>query len=77
MPYSVIYDKSKPNNLDQSGCVKPQNEMAQEFNRQLKDKVSQLRLQLPSGAFTYVDVYSVKYALISNAQNQGNLINYF
>lgn len=50
--------------------------MAQEFNRQLKDKVSQLRLQLPYGAFTYVDVYSVKYALISNAQNQGNLINY-
>lgn len=77
LPYSVIYDKSKPNNLDQSGCVKPQNEMAQEFNRQLKDKVSQLRLQLPYGAFTYVDVYSVKYALISNAQNQGNLINYF
>ncbi|KAK9224965.1 hypothetical protein WN943_010005 [Citrus x changshan-huyou] len=71
LPYSVIYDKSKPNNLDQSGCVKPQNEMAQEFNRQLKDKVSQLRLQLPYGAFTYVDVYSVKYALISNAQNQG------
>ncbi|XP_044479063.1 GDSL esterase/lipase At3g27950-like [Mangifera indica] len=71
LPYSVIYDKLKPANLDQSGCVKPQNEIAQEFNRQLKNKISQLRQQLPHAAITHVDVYSVKYALISNAKNQG------
>ncbi len=73
LPYNVIYDKSKPGNLDQIGCVKPQNEVAQEFNRQLKDRVFKLRAQLPNAVFTYVDVYSAKYALISNAKNEGNL----
>ena len=53
--------------------MKPKNEVAQEFNRQLKDMVFQLRAQLPNAAFTYVDVYSAKYALISNAKNEGNL----
>ncbi|KAL5793174.1 hypothetical protein ACOSP7_001768 [Xanthoceras sorbifolium] len=33
--------------------------------------MSQLRVQLPQAAVTYVDVYSVKYAMISNAKNQG------
>lgn len=71
LPYNVIYDKSKPGNLDQIGCVKPQNEVAQEFNRQLKDRVFKLRAQLPNAVLTYVDVYSAKYALISNAKNEG------
>nr|XP_023884693.1 GDSL esterase/lipase At5g14450-like [Quercus suber] len=70
LPYIVIY-QSKSGNLDQIGCVKPQNEVAQEFNRQLTDMVFQLRAQLPNAAFTYVDVYSAKYALISNTKNEG------
>lgn len=72
LPFSVMLYQPKAHNLDQNGCVKPQNEMAKEFNRLLKDKVSQLRTQLPSAAITYVDVYSAKYALISDAKNQGN-----
>ncbi|XP_059639802.1 GDSL esterase/lipase At3g27950 [Cornus florida] len=71
LPYSNIYYQQKSGNLDQNGCVKPHNGVAQEFNRQLKDRVSQLRAQLPSAKFTYVDVYSAKYAVISNAMNQG------
>ncbi|XP_010243018.1 PREDICTED: GDSL esterase/lipase At5g14450 isoform X2 [Nelumbo nucifera] len=71
LPYSFIYDQSKPGNLDEGGCVKPENDVAQEFNRQLKDRVTQFRLRLPHAAFTYVDVYSVKYELVSNATKQG------
>ncbi|CAK9169220.1 unnamed protein product [Ilex paraguariensis] len=71
LPYNEIYYQPKPGNLDGNGCVVSQNEVAQEFNRQLKDRVSQLRAQLPHAAFTYVDVYSAKYTLISNAKNQG------
>ncbi|KAF5479587.1 hypothetical protein F2P56_000396 [Juglans regia] len=71
LPKSVINDRSKPGNLDQIGCVKPQNEIAQEFNRQLKDMVFKLRAQLPDAALTHVDMYSAKYALISNAKNEG------
>ncbi|XP_031383994.1 GDSL esterase/lipase At3g27950 isoform X2 [Punica granatum] len=71
LPYSVIYDPSKPTNLDESGCVAPQNEMAREFNKQLKDTVLRLRKQLPAAVFTYVDVYSAKYALVSEAKHLG------
>ncbi|XP_028963578.1 GDSL esterase/lipase At3g27950 isoform X2 [Malus domestica] len=70
LPYSVIYDKSKPGNLDKSGCVKPLNAVAQEFNRQLKNSIMLLRSLLPLAAFTYVDVYSAKYTLISDAKKQ-------
>lgn len=57
--------------LDQYGCVKAQNDMAVEFNRQLKDRVIKLRAELPEAAITYVDVYAAKYGLISNAKNEG------
>ncbi|KAH7532508.1 GDSL esterase/lipase At3g27950 [Ziziphus jujuba] len=71
LPYTVIYDKSKPGSLDGNGCVKPQNAVAQEFNRQLKDKLLQLKKTLPLAVFTYVNVYSAKYELISYAKDLG------
>ncbi|KAL3526054.1 hypothetical protein ACH5RR_014426 [Cinchona calisaya] len=71
LPYNVIYYKLKPHNLDSNGCVDPQNKVAQEFNMQLKQKVIQLRAQLPAAAFTYVDMYYAKYSLISNAKKLG------
>ncbi|KAE8701848.1 Cleavage stimulating factor 64 [Hibiscus syriacus] len=70
-PFSVMIYQPKVHDLDRYGCVIPQIEMAKEFNRQLKDKVSELRTQFPLTAFTYVDVYSAKYALISDAERQG------
>ncbi|OMO81624.1 Lipase, GDSL [Corchorus olitorius] len=57
--------------VDKYGCATPFNEVAQYFNQKLKDVVSQLRKELPSAAFTYVDVYSVKYTLISQAKKFG------
>lgn len=78
LPYSVIYYQQKPRNLDRYGCVKPHNKVAQEFNKQLKDMVIKLRAQLPHAAFTYVDVYSVKYSLVSQAKDLGfvDLMNF-
>ncbi|KAK9272722.1 hypothetical protein L1049_003099 [Liquidambar formosana] len=69
LPLNAIPYKLRNGTLDQSGCVKSMNEMTQEFNWQLKDRVTQLRTQLSLAAFTYVDVYSAKYELISNAKN--------
>ncbi|MBA0605878.1 hypothetical protein Godav_018410, partial [Gossypium davidsonii] len=54
LPYNVIYGK-KPGNVDKNGCVKAQNEAAIEFNKQLKNKITWLRTQLPFAKFTYVD----------------------
>ncbi|KAJ7974677.1 GDSL esterase/lipase [Quillaja saponaria] len=60
-----------PGLVDQYGCIKTQNEMAVEFNRQLKDRVIKLRAELPQAAITYVDVYAAKYGLISNSKSEG------
>lgn len=57
--------------VDKSGCGTPFNEVAQYFNRGLKKVVFQLRKKLPLAAITYVDVYSVKYKLISQARKHG------
>ncbi|KAL6994343.1 hypothetical protein U1Q18_012449 [Sarracenia purpurea var. burkii] len=57
--------------MDPNGCVKDQNEVIQEFNAQLRAKVSELRAAYPNATFTYVDVYSAKYNLISNAKKLG------
>ncbi|KAK7339455.1 hypothetical protein VNO77_20125 [Canavalia gladiata] len=71
LPFNVLSYKSKQGNLDPNGCVKPQNEMAQEFNRQLKEQVFQLRRKFPLAKFTYVDMYKAKYQLVSNAKKLG------
>ena len=57
--------------------MKPQNAVAQEYNRQLKDRVLQLRTELPLAALTYVDVYSAKYELISRAKDLGKFTNHY
>ncbi|XWS63738.1 hypothetical protein CRYUN_Cryun06bG0127300 [Craigia yunnanensis] len=57
--------------VDKYGCGSPFNEVAQYFNQRLEDVVIQLRKQLPLAAITYVDVYSVKYTLISQAKKLG------
>ncbi|GFQ03274.1 GDSL esterase/lipase at3g26430 [Phtheirospermum japonicum] len=57
--------------VDKAGCASPFNEVAQYFNLGLKEAVVQLRKALPLAALTYVDVYSVKYELISHANKHG------
>ncbi|GLT36650.1 hypothetical protein SLA2020_110130 [Shorea laevis] len=71
LPQQVLDYPPKPENVDQNGCIKSQNEVAQEFNRQLKERVSLLRVRLQDAALTYVDIYSAKYSLISDAMKHG------
>ncbi|XP_028792951.1 GDSL esterase/lipase At5g14450-like [Neltuma alba] len=72
LPVNLFYKHNlPPGYLDQYGCVKDQNDMAIEFNKQLKDRVIKLRTELPEAAITYVDVYAAKYGLISNAKTEG------
>lgn len=70
----VIYAKNldpPPGSLDEVGCAKDQNAIAIEFNKQLRAKVIQLRSDLPKAILIYVDMYSAKYELISNAKDLG------
>lgn len=61
----------KPGFLDPFGCIRSQNDLAIEFNKQLEDRLIKLRAELPRGALTYVDVYTAKYNLISSTRSQG------
>ncbi|KAL8157016.1 GDSL esterase/lipase At5g14450-like [Apium graveolens] len=68
LPFFVVNYPPKAGNSDQNGCVKSYNDLAQEFNKQLKDRIIELRTQLNNVFITYVDIYSVKYSLISEAR---------
>ncbi|KAL6552931.1 hypothetical protein OROGR_006773 [Orobanche gracilis] len=57
--------------LDEHGCVKSQNDIAIELNKQLKNEILKLRSELSSEAkIIYVDMYSAKLELITTAYNQ-------
>ncbi|XWS63739.1 hypothetical protein CRYUN_Cryun06bG0127500 [Craigia yunnanensis] len=71
LPVFVINSPPKPENADPTGCIKSYNEVAQEFNKQLKDRISQLRAELLGAKLIYVDIYSAKYSLISEANQYG------
>jgi len=59
--------------LDQNGCVNYENDMAREFNKKLKNMVVKLRAKFLDASLIYVDMFSTKYELISNANKEGNL----
>lgn len=73
LPFAVTYYPPKPENMDQSGCVKSHNEVAKEFNRQLQERVTQLGAHLPDAILTYVDIFLAKYTLVSEAKKLGKL----
>ncbi|KAJ0972910.1 hypothetical protein J5N97_020869 [Dioscorea zingiberensis] len=68
LPYVLWQD---PKELDSLGCAIVFNELAKKFNRMLNETVAQLRKDFPVAAFTYVDIYSAKYLLISQANKFG------
>lgn len=63
--------------MDKNGCVMSHNKVASEFNQQLKQRVSQLKMQLPDAVLTYVDIYSAKYTLISESKKHGKSMTFF
>ncbi|XVF02570.1 hypothetical protein REPUB_Repub04eG0186000 [Reevesia pubescens] len=71
LPYVMDYLPVLASQIDKYGCASPFNEVAQFFNRGLKKTAEQLRKDLPNAAITYVDVYSVKYSLISQGSKHG------
>ncbi|XP_047973941.1 GDSL esterase/lipase At5g14450 [Salvia hispanica] len=60
-----------PGYLDEIGCVKYQNEICKQFNKQLRDEVVKVRAELADAAVVYVDMYAAKYDLISQVNKQG------
>ncbi|XP_042415615.1 GDSL esterase/lipase ACHE-like [Zingiber officinale] len=71
LPYVIDRFPIRAPEVDHIGCGTPFNEVAQLFNAELKQTVIKLRKDLPNAVFTYVDVYSVKFKLISQAKMHG------
>ncbi|XP_061365794.1 GDSL esterase/lipase At3g26430-like [Gastrolobium bilobum] len=71
LPYMLDRYPMSSAKMDKFGCAKPFNEVAQYFNHKLKEAVVQLREELLDASITYVDVYTLKYTLISHAQKYG------
>lgn len=74
LPYVMDRFLVPASQIDKHGCSIPYNDVSQYFNVRLKETVLQLRKDLPLAAITYVDVYSLKYSLISNAKNLGKFL---
>ncbi|WOL14364.1 esterase-like [Canna indica] len=71
LPYVLDRLTLRAPDVDEVGCGSPFNEVAQLFNQKLKEVVDQLKKDLPLAVFTYVDIYSLKYELISHAHMYG------
>ncbi|KAI4368473.1 hypothetical protein MLD38_017028 [Melastoma candidum] len=57
--------------FDEHGCSIGINELSRNYNRALREAVEVLRKDLPESSIIYVDVYLVKYTLITEAQKHG------
>ncbi|CAL5214364.1 unnamed protein product [Lathyrus oleraceus] len=71
LPYILDPYPMSSADMDNFGCAKPFNEIAQYFNQKLKEAVVKLREELQEATIVYVDVYKVKYTLISHARKYG------
>ncbi|GMI65324.1 hypothetical protein like AT1G54790 [Hibiscus trionum] len=60
-----------PASLDEQGCVSKHNQAAKVFNLQLHALTKKLQGQYTDSNFTYVDIYTIKYNLISNYSKLG------
>lgn len=58
--------------FDEPGCLKSLNEAAQEFNAKLSELCDELRHnEMKDATIVYVDIYTIKYNLISNSALYG------
>uniref|UniRef100_A0A0A8Z3W0 Uncharacterized protein n=1 Tax=Arundo donax TaxID=35708 RepID=A0A0A8Z3W0_ARUDO len=71
LPYALVHRPDLAASTDAAGCSVAYNKVAQLFNLRLKETVARLRKTHPDAAFTYVDVYTAKYKLISQAKKLG------
>lgn len=71
LPYVLVRVPDIAAKKDKVGCGEVFNEVAQLFNAKLKETVAQLRKDLPSATFTYVDVYTAKYEMFKNPAKHG------
>ncbi|VVB04128.1 unnamed protein product [Arabis nemorensis] len=71
LPYVLDRWPVPDSQIDGHGCAIPRNEIARYFNAELKKRVIGLRKELVKAAITYVDIYTIKLTLITQAKKLG------
>uniref|UniRef100_A0A5B7B967 GDSL esterase/lipase n=1 Tax=Davidia involucrata TaxID=16924 RepID=A0A5B7B967_DAVIN len=71
LPRIITTFGKDPTKLDQIGCINSRNRAAQLFNIQLHALCTKFQEQLPEANVTYVDIFSIKFNLISNFSQLG------
>ncbi|KAL1210048.1 GDSL esterase/lipase [Cardamine amara subsp. amara] len=71
LPYVLDRFPVPASQIDIHGCAISRNEIARFFNSQLKRRVVELRKELSKAEITYVDIYSIKLTLITQAKKLG------
>ena len=69
---------AKKKDLDSFGCLSSYNSAARLFNDALNHLSQTLRTELKDATIVYVDIYAIKYDLITNATKYGKpRFNYY
>lgn len=63
--------------LDSFGCLSSYNSAARLFNEALQHLTQKLRNELKDATLVYVDIYAIKYDLITNAAKYGKPRKHF
>ena len=71
LPYVLDRLPITAGQVDHIGYVGPANDVAKYFNTKLNETVVELIKQLSLASITCVDLYSLKYALLSKAKKYG------
>ncbi|KGN58540.1 GDSL esterase/lipase At1g09390 [Cucumis sativus] len=68
---ATAYADANASDIDNHGCLQSFNNAAKEFNTQLRVACGELRSALTNATLVYVDVYAIKYDLITNSVSNG------
>ncbi|PIA26983.1 hypothetical protein AQUCO_08400033v1 [Aquilegia coerulea] len=71
LPQNIAAFGKDPSKLDELGCVSSHNRVAKLYNLQFHALCTKLQGQFSDANITYVDLFSIKYNLISNYSQNG------
>lgn len=71
LPQKLSTVHHTPKDVDSNGCISSYNTAAKLFNGALLHLTQEMRAEMKDATFVYVDIYAIKYDLISNAATYG------
>ena len=74
LPQKLSMVKRSSNDLDPYGCLSSYNAAARVFNEGLRHLCDEMRSEMKDATIVYVDMYAIKYDLISNSTKYGKLM---